>query len=393
MMKRFVCFITLFLAIGIVSADRGFILLPHIHVSEDSQIAIVAWNGEEEILMLLTNVKSSEPVEVWEVIPLPSEPLVEKGDEESFKKIEELYNKKLVKSLRERSWGFTTQKASVGVVVLLRKQIGVHNLTVVKAESAKELREWVKKNLNLSIPDRAFERYIRGRYNYFVFDKINISPEEKSVEPLVYTFKTDKAYYPLVITTETTEAPSSVSLFLITEGRPLDKTPLLKLSTVFFSGRELKEVHEKLYEMFPSGAYVTYYFMDYRMYHGDFVVKNVYVYTVLDLVSEWLNERFFVQVLEEYFSGSWTGLTDPLTSLLAISFILSSLTGLVALGYITYATVRKKFSRILGVFVVIAFYVIAVCVDLFGLLIFVASIPVGIGAYAIFAVKVYKKFK
>jgi len=41
---------------------------------------MIAWNGKEEILLLTTDLKASEPTRVLEVIPLPSEPLVKKGD-------------------------------------------------------------------------------------------------------------------------------------------------------------------------------------------------------------------------------------------------------------------------------------------------------------------------
>jgi len=37
--------LALILVIDIVSADRGFIPPPHVYVREDSQVAIVAWDG------------------------------------------------------------------------------------------------------------------------------------------------------------------------------------------------------------------------------------------------------------------------------------------------------------------------------------------------------------
>ena len=383
--------LTLILVIKVVSADRGFILPPHIYVREDSQVAIIAWDGVKEILMLSTNVRSNEPAEIWEVIPLPSEPLVEKGDEESFRKITLLYNEKIVVS-RKMGGELATTKAGKGVEVIFRKQIGVHNLTVVRAENVKELEEWVRENLNLSVPAKAFERYISKSYNYFVFDKICVGPEEKTVESLIYIFKTDEAYYPLVITTETTKAPSSVSLFLVTKGKSLDGTALSKWSTVFFSGEELKEVHEILYGMFPSGAYVTYY-RDFGTYSEDFVVRNVYVPTVLDLALEWLNERFFVQVLKQYFSGSWWRLADPMVKVISLGIVLTSLAGLVTYGYFTYAVARRRFGRVFGILAVVVFYALTVCVNVFGLFVLATSLPIGVGAYALLVIEVCRKLK
>ena len=270
--------------------------------------------------------------------------------------------------------------------------MGVHNLIVVRAESVKELKEWVKENLNLSVPAKAFERYISKGYNYFVFDKISVDPEEKTIEPLIYIFKTDEAYYPLVITTETTEAPSSVSLFLVTKGKPLDGTVLLKWPTVLFSGEELRGVHEKIYEMFLSGAYVTYY-RNFGTYSEDFVIRNVYFPTVLESASEWLNERLFVQVLKQYFSGYWWRLADPMVKVISLGIVLTSLAGLLAYGYFAYAIARRRFGRVFGVLTVVIFYALAVCVDVFSLFILVTSLPVGVGAYALLVIEVRRKLK
>lgn len=52
-------------------------------------------NGQEEILLLPTDLRASEATEVLEVIPLPSEPEVKKGDVEVFRRATTLINKKL----------------------------------------------------------------------------------------------------------------------------------------------------------------------------------------------------------------------------------------------------------------------------------------------------------
>ena len=57
-------------------ADRGSIPwgdwdlqnLPEIY--EPAQNAIIAWNGKEEILVLTTDLRSSKPTKVLEVLPL-----------------------------------------------------------------------------------------------------------------------------------------------------------------------------------------------------------------------------------------------------------------------------------------------------------------------------------
>ena len=91
-------FIILALVVGVVSADRGVIVPPHVYVREDTQVAIVAWDGSKEILMLSTNVWANKSAEVWEVIPLPSKPTIEKGEKEVFDKMVKIYNKNWLNS-------------------------------------------------------------------------------------------------------------------------------------------------------------------------------------------------------------------------------------------------------------------------------------------------------
>ncbi|HJH27131.1 MAG TPA: hypothetical protein C5S37_10290 [Methanophagales archaeon] len=62
------------LAPSLVFADKGMIVVGPREVSlqESGQNAIVAWNGDEEIIILSTDAKSSESTLVLEVLPLPS---------------------------------------------------------------------------------------------------------------------------------------------------------------------------------------------------------------------------------------------------------------------------------------------------------------------------------
>ena len=82
-------------------ADRGSIPwgnwnaqdMPEIF--EPAQNAIIAWNGKEQILLLSTDLKASKPTKVLEVLPLPSEPVVTRGDAATFSKINALINEEL----------------------------------------------------------------------------------------------------------------------------------------------------------------------------------------------------------------------------------------------------------------------------------------------------------
>jgi len=103
-MKRRVSLLALgiLLAAGAAWADRGSIpFKPWVKIFEPNQRAMIAWNGREQILLLSTDLRASEPTKVLEVIPLPAEPKVSKGDVEVFRKATELINRKLPLLRRE----------------------------------------------------------------------------------------------------------------------------------------------------------------------------------------------------------------------------------------------------------------------------------------------------
>ena len=68
-----------------VNADRGMIpVIEGVSIYEPGQKAILAWNGREEIMILSTDVSSSEETLVVEILPLPSKPVVEAASFDSF---------------------------------------------------------------------------------------------------------------------------------------------------------------------------------------------------------------------------------------------------------------------------------------------------------------------
>ena len=54
-------------------ADRGSIPFEReAKVFEPTQRALIAWDGKEEILLLSTDMSTSQPTKVLEILPLPS---------------------------------------------------------------------------------------------------------------------------------------------------------------------------------------------------------------------------------------------------------------------------------------------------------------------------------
>lgn len=213
------------MSISSVFADRGMIPVnPEVSVYEPGQKAILAWNGHEEIMILSTDVSSSQQTIVLEILPLPSKPTIAAGSFQSFQRIQNLiWNE----GLNLFMYGDKSEVRSGSVEVVFHEEIGAHNITVVKASDTAELSSWMDDFLEASDVDElvslgsfesVIEDYMNRGFRYYVLDLITVSSEEKSVDPILYRFDCDFLYYPLVITTPV-GGNTEITLFLLTEDR------------------------------------------------------------------------------------------------------------------------------------------------------------------------------
>ena len=177
-----------------------------------------------------------------EFIPLPSKPEVEKGDAKSFYAVTRLINEKA------KAGGFIGIGAKkVGVEIVLQKQIGVHNITVVRVDDVDEFRGWAGKflPLNRSIGriEEAVKYYVLNGFRYFVFDIVE-TYRQKDVEPIVYKFESPFLFYPMKITaySDVGKSYSRINLFIITKGEPNLSKPFWVRATVEIDKGELKEI-------------------------------------------------------------------------------------------------------------------------------------------------------
>jgi hypothetical protein len=204
-------------------ADRGMVPIGDVSVYGPGQKAIIAWNGDEEIMILSTDVSASGDSQVLEILPLPSEPKVEKGDFASFEQVN-----KLIEEHLPRHWwdGFRKGMLSPGegVEIIFHEKIGAHDITVVEAGDSAELVMWAEDFLRdagieheISSPklESLVSDYIARDIDYFVFDLIEVTSEPKSIEPIVYRFDSDFLYFPLKIST-LAEGWTDINLFLLT---------------------------------------------------------------------------------------------------------------------------------------------------------------------------------
>ena len=271
-----ISFLLLILIFPLVFANKGGYSLgpPDIVVEESAQNAIVAWNGNEEVLILSTNVKSSESTLVLEFIPLPSTPSkVEEGSFESFTKIAELFNEKTEAEQYKTFGAMSAAKGdsrAPGVEVTFHKKVGAHDVTVVKVNDLDYFIDWIKdftESKGFEYQELSYEfketiaSYLYRNINFFVFDVIEVDPSGKSIKPLVYRFESDFLYYPLEITSTSAfgNSDSEVSVFLIANGQIDTKiTRHAKLyqdsrgyrKEIIFNGFELQEVSPEVASLF-----------------------------------------------------------------------------------------------------------------------------------------------
>lgn len=199
------------------AADCGGIPFnPRATIFEPKQRAMIVFNGREEILLLRQDLKVSEATKVLQVLPLPSEPRVTKGDFEVFVKATELINQKL-----GRNWGVggmgrigagsADKRAAQPPAgeVTFHDKIGSHDVSVVHVLEQRGFIDWVEKYLrksgvgNPEIPEAMKDvvaEYLRDRFQWFVFDVVDAGTEVKTKEALQYRFATRSLYYPLRIT-------------------------------------------------------------------------------------------------------------------------------------------------------------------------------------------------
>ncbi|MEW6687035.1 MAG: DUF2330 domain-containing protein [Candidatus Edwardsbacteria bacterium] len=229
-MRILTFFIILFLLfISPSFADRGMIPIskPNVSVYEPGQKAIIAWNGHKEILILSTDASASDTCKVLGILPLPSKPKIEKGDFKSFEEIQRIIEKHaprvVVRGLKGEG-----EMGAPGVEILFHQKIGAHDLTCVKANDYQEFIHWTKNFLIQSkvewtqFPhslETIVKDYLLEKIKYFVFDIIEVTPETKSIDPLIYSFKSKYLWYPLKIST-LVSGETRIQLFLLTKEMP-----------------------------------------------------------------------------------------------------------------------------------------------------------------------------
>lgn len=231
MKKLLVLFGLLFiLLVRSAYADGGHIpYVPDVKIFEPKQRAMIAWSGEEEIILLSTDLQASAPTKVLEIIPFPSEPQAKEGDVEVFKRAVHLINTKLARMARAQYEGMESlgAKAAAGAPageVTFHERIGAHDLSVTHVLDSKGFVEWVNKYLksggvdNPVVPPAfkmVIDKYLNEGFSWFVFSVVDLGDQPKTREAIQYKFTTKALFYPLKITS-TAKGDTSIELLILT---------------------------------------------------------------------------------------------------------------------------------------------------------------------------------
>ncbi|MCX6811889.1 MAG: peptidoglycan-binding protein [Candidatus Berkelbacteria bacterium] len=287
-----ICFFTIVAVPLTISANGGvWIWPPNIHVNQTDQNAIIAWNGQEEILILSTNWEkpaSSQTTTLLKVVPLPAEPSeIKEGETEIFDKLVKILNEK-INAMQAPTLGEDGKSEGInaGVEIVFQKTIGAHDITVVKVNKGEDFSKWVddfatKKILEKKQVSEEFKNgllnYLKRDINYFVFDIANLNEAKTTVKPLIYKFKSNYFYFPMLVSgiSEISESQTKVNLFLI-----FDES--LKLPSQVWHGNynywvndngfdiklnndELKSISENLSSLFGTNIIVRRFEMNGKL--------------------------------------------------------------------------------------------------------------------------------
>jgi hypothetical protein len=263
LIKYFILFLLLSVS---VYADRGSIPFePGVKIFEPTQRAMIAWNGGEEILLLSTDMKASDSTEVLEVLPLPNEPVVKKGDVETFRKATNLINERIRLQnilISKRNGGKERGSQGAGEITF-HKKIGAHDISVAHVLNKDGFIKWVENYLdsagvqNPIIPEglkKVVDEYLEEKFTWFVFDVVSLDTEIKTNDAIQYRFKTDFLFYPVKIM-NTEEGYTSMEFLVLTPellryfpGIPLEKIEL-QHQPISITSDELSGLNEEMDEL------------------------------------------------------------------------------------------------------------------------------------------------
>jgi hypothetical protein len=193
-------------------------------VSESAQKAIILVNGQEEVLILGTEMAASKKTPIVRFIPFPSEPKVELAPKGVFDRMAALVKKYALQYVTvAHSKGGAGTIDTAGVEVHFAAKMGGHDLTVIRVRDAAAIRNWVNAYFKKKhLPTRAaygeaekiVHDYVARGIDWFVVDAVELSPAGGAIAPVAYRFASKALYYPL-LTSNTFGGKGAIELYVL----------------------------------------------------------------------------------------------------------------------------------------------------------------------------------
>lgn len=191
-----------------VSADGMIVPPPNYWVEETDQKAVIFHQGDQETLILSITFRGDAEDFGW-IIPLPTRPEIDKSTDELFVALRELTQQRYRIQEGEKIGIQREMPSTGGVTVWETKKVGIYQTAILTSTDKTALADWLKENGYQYPTSQAYilQEYINRGW-YFVAAKINTQSLGRLVEgqlkqghatPLQLTFKTDKPFYPLKI--------------------------------------------------------------------------------------------------------------------------------------------------------------------------------------------------
>ncbi len=263
------------LILGSAWSDRMVVPVSNIDVYGPGQRAIVAWNGEEEVLILSTDLYAERSGGAIELLPLPTKPtFIQEANKSSFLRLADLIG--TAAGLLGRGKG----ARALGIEMVFHERIGLHDISVARASDPQALQDWMVPYLSRMGLESAVDRfsssnvkqlitsYMRQGYQYFLVDVVNLSSARRSVSPIMVAFDSSSLFYPLRVSSSM-KGGTDLTIFLIASGpvkaaqlpSPLSlaryEGPLNRPVRVKLTHDDLKSVEPKVASLFPGDSWLT----------------------------------------------------------------------------------------------------------------------------------------
>jgi hypothetical protein len=256
-------------------ADRGgwHASTEPVNLAESGQRAVIGWDGQIQLLCLATDVSASKETTVIEFLPLPSEPKVTLGDRQSFDAVQKLLDRRGVRFFKQKGGMGKGMRAGGDegepFEITFHQKLGAHDVTVVKVNRPDEFVDWIQEKARgitaseTTVPDSLRElvkKYLNEyKCPYFVFDVIEVGPDPKSVEPIIYEFRCRWLFYPLEISS-TFHGETSIDLIVFSEDivnpDPFFSREFQVSSGTSVNGDDMQEVLPSLKELLGETAFL-----------------------------------------------------------------------------------------------------------------------------------------